>query len=220
MQALEVGFHYPWCAVYRCLYLIFSAYQKAGADVVGFNCHRGPATMMPLLELAVKAVKCPIAALPVPYRTSEKEPTFFSLTDDQVKLKVNSIFTSACALFMLPQLPACTVNNRPFPVALDPKLCSRYEIAEFSRKAHELGVRYLGVCCGTGACYESSSRFHRWAYVDHGLRPPGPHHIRAMAEAVGRTPAASRYSPDISKHFAFGTDKTLKAVNQEAKDKL
>jgi betaine-homocysteine S-methyltransferase len=41
-----------------------------------------------------------------------------------------------------------------------------------------------------------------------------------MAEAVGRTPAGSRFSPDISKHFAFGTDKTLKTVNLEQKDKL
>jgi betaine-homocysteine S-methyltransferase len=41
-----------------------------------------------------------------------------------------------------------------------------------------------------------------------------------MAEALGRTPVSSRFSPDISKHFAFGTDKTLKAVNVEQKDKL
>jgi len=48
------------------------------------------------------------------------------------------------------QLPACTVNNRPFPVALDGKLCTRFEIAEFTTRCKELGVRYLGVCCGAG----------------------------------------------------------------------
>jgi betaine-homocysteine S-methyltransferase len=59
--------------------------QKAGADVVGFNCYRGPATMLPLIESVAKVIKVPLAALPVPYRTTEQEPTFFCLKDDQVK---------------------------------------------------------------------------------------------------------------------------------------
>jgi betaine-homocysteine S-methyltransferase len=42
-----------------------------------------------------------------------------------------------------------------------------------------MDVRYLGVCCGAG-----------------------PHHIRALAEALGRRPPASRFSPDMSKHYA------------------
>ena len=55
----------------------------AGADVVGLNCIRGPATMLPLLDEIVDAVDVPVAALPVPYRTTEAEPTFQSLTDPQ-----------------------------------------------------------------------------------------------------------------------------------------
>jgi betaine-homocysteine S-methyltransferase len=104
--------------------------QKAGADVVGFNCYRGPATMLPLIESVAKVIKTPLAALPVPYRTTEQEPTFFCLKDDQ--------------------LPKGTVNGRPFPVALDGKLCTRFEIAEFTERCKELGVRYFGVCCGAG----------------------------------------------------------------------
>src|SRR2546425_9949291 len=53
----------------------------AGADVVGLNCIRGPATMMPLLQQVRKAVKTHMAALPVPYRTNESEPSFQSLRD-------------------------------------------------------------------------------------------------------------------------------------------
>jgi betaine-homocysteine S-methyltransferase len=34
-----------------------------------------------------------------------------------------------------------------------------------------------------------------------------------MAEALGRTTAASRYSPDMSKHYALGDDASLKAKN-------
>ena len=55
--------------------------QDAGADVVGLNCIRGPKTMMPLLEEIMAAVDVPVAALPVPYRTHEEEPSFQSLRD-------------------------------------------------------------------------------------------------------------------------------------------
>ncbi|HEY8860048.1 MAG TPA: homocysteine S-methyltransferase family protein, partial [Gaiellales bacterium] len=44
--------------------------EDAGADVVGLNCSRGPATMLPLLERVRAAVTCPIAGQPVPYRTT------------------------------------------------------------------------------------------------------------------------------------------------------
>ncbi|MGH9291429.1 MAG: homocysteine S-methyltransferase family protein [Acidimicrobiales bacterium] len=72
---------------------------------------------------------------------------------------------------------------RPFPVGLDPFTCTRQEIADFTGLAYAAGVRYLGVCCGAG-----------------------PHHIRAMAEALGRTPPASRYSADMTKHYAYGDE--------------
>ncbi len=52
-----------------------------GADVVGLNCHAGPPTMLPILKSAKEIVKTPLAGVPVPYRTNEKEPCFFSLTN-------------------------------------------------------------------------------------------------------------------------------------------
>ncbi|MEZ4521477.1 MAG: homocysteine S-methyltransferase family protein [Thermomicrobiales bacterium] len=70
---------------------------------------------------------------------------------------------------------------------IDPFLCTRYEIAEFGRQAQAVGVDYLGVCCGAR-----------------------PHHIRALAEALGRTPLASRYSADMSKHAFLGDDPRLR----------
>jgi methionine synthase I (cobalamin-dependent) len=145
--------------------------EDAGADVVGLNCARGPQTMLPLLREIRAAVRGQVAALPVPYRTTEAEPTFQSLRE---------------------HTGAPVAGDRPFPTALDPFTCSRYEIAAFGQEAYEVGVRYLGVCCGAG-----------------------PHHIRALAEAVGKTPPASRYSADMSKHAYFGTDATLKKENQE-----
>jgi betaine-homocysteine S-methyltransferase len=142
--------------------------EAAGAAVVGLNCARGPATMLPLLREIRAAVTCHVAALPVPYRTTSVEPVFQSLTD--------------------PSRP----ENRAFPTALDPFLCSRYEIAAFGKEALALGARYLGVCCGAG-----------------------PHHIRSLAEALGRRPPASRFSPDMSKHILFGSDKRLWQRNLE-----
>ena len=145
--------------------------EQGGADVVGLNCSRGPRTMLPLLRKIRKAVKCHVAALPVPYRTTARQPAFQSLTDNHCD---------------------CIPGDRPFPVALDPFTCNRYEIAAFGEAAYALGVRYLGVCCGAG-----------------------PHHIRALAEALGRAPPASRYSPDMSKHYIFGSAGSLRRQNLE-----
>ena len=88
-------------------------------------------------------------------------------------------------------------DGRAFPVALDPHTCDRYEVAEFARAALGIGVEYLGLCCGAA-----------------------PHHIRAMAEAIGRRPPASRYSPDMSKHAYLGTDPSLREENLAFAEKL
>ncbi|HYV80032.1 MAG TPA: homocysteine S-methyltransferase family protein, partial [Streptosporangiaceae bacterium] len=55
--------------------------EQAGAAVVGLNCIRGPRTMLPLLGQIREAVSCEVAALPVPYRTTEAEPSMQSLHD-------------------------------------------------------------------------------------------------------------------------------------------
>lgn len=149
--------------------------EQAGADVIGLNCIRGPATMMPLLREIRAAIKVPVAALPVPYRTHTGQPSFQSLRDE------------CCP----------PPGGRSFPVALDPFTCTRFEIADFGREALALGVRYLGVCCGAG-----------------------PHHIRSLAEAVGKHPPASRFSADMSKHAFLGTHERIKPVQREYAPKL
>ena len=147
--------------------------EAAGADVVGLNCHRGPATIMPLLRQIRAAVNCHVAALPVPYRTTPEQPSFMSLTDP------------------------CCGNARAFPVGLDPFVCTRQEIADFGREAYALGIHYLGVCCGAG-----------------------PHHIRALAESLGRKPPASRYTVDMSRHAFLGSHKRIKKVQTDYRPKL
>ena len=150
--------------------------EDAGADVVGLNCMRGPDTMLPLLRKIRLAVKCHIAALPVPYRTSDAEPTFHHLHD------------AHCS---------CLPEEGTFPTALDPFTCNRYEIAEFTKEAVDIGVHYLGVCCGAK-----------------------PHHIRSMAEALGRRPPASKYSPDMTKHAYFGDSGVVSDKYRELSTRL
>jgi betaine-homocysteine S-methyltransferase len=113
-----------WAIVDTCKEL-----EQRGADVVGMNCFRGPATMMPYLQDIRDAVSCHVAALPVPYRTTPKQPTFFNL-DDNNGCKVPSPY------------------NRTFPTALDPLYCNRYEIRRFAEEAWKMNIRYIGVCCG------------------------------------------------------------------------
>jgi methionine synthase I (cobalamin-dependent) len=148
----------------------------AGADVVGLNCIRGPETMLPLLKEIRGSVKTHMAALPVPYRTHDNEPSFQSLRDTHWHGDWGS---------------------RPFPIALDPFTCNRFEIADFGRAALALNIRYLGVCCGAG-----------------------PHHIRALAEAVGKKAPGSKYSADMSKHAFLGSHERIKRVQKDYAEKL
>ncbi len=56
-----------------------------------------------------------------------------------------------------------------FPLGLEPLTLTRAEMAAYAREAHELGVRYIGSCCGSVA-----------------------NHVRAMAEALGKRTTEQR----------------------------
>jgi betaine-homocysteine S-methyltransferase len=130
---------------------------REGADIVGLNCSRGPQTMLPMLRQIRQAVDVFVAAQPVPYRTTPQQPAFQSLKEEG--------------------------HARAFPIALEPFLHTRFEMADFATEANEMGINYIGICCG-GA----------------------PHHVRAMAEAIGRTTPASRYSPALDLHPMIGAN--------------
>ena len=132
-----------------------------GAQVVGLNCDRGPRTMVPLIARIRETVDCAVAIQPVPYRTDAITPTMQSFRSSD--------------------------GERAFPVALDPFVCTRFEMAEFALQAQELGVGYVGICCGAG-----------------------PHHVRAMAEALGREVPASKYSPSMELHPMYRADISAK----------
>ena len=147
--------------------------EDLGADVVGLNCYRGPDMTMKHLKDIRKNVSCHVAGLPVPYRTTEKDPTFLNIKDNQCD---------------------CIPGDNAFPIALDNLYCNRFEMAKFAKDCVQQNINFIGICCGAE-----------------------PHHVREMALAIGKKPISSKYSPDMTKHFHHGTDKSLKKVNKEIK---
>jgi len=136
--------------------------RDAGADLVGPNCHQGPATIVEYIKDISKHIEPHrIATWPVAYRTP------------------NGGF-SAC-LDQKQPFPHLLPKGFSFPTALEPFLVTRYEFGEFAKEAQALGIKYMGGCCGMG-----------------------PHHMRAMAEGIGRQTAASEYSADMSKRLGRG----------------
>ena len=151
--------------------------EQQGGEVVGMNCHRGPETMMPYLKEIRKELKCHVAGLPINYRTTEKNPTFLNLPDD-----------NGC------NCPS--PHKTPFPTALDPMQCNRYEIGKFAKEAFEIGINYIGVCCGAN-----------------------PMLIREVAEAVGLNVPASKYKENMANHYMFGTNKRIPKHIRDYQDK-
>lgn len=74
-------------------------------------------------------------------------------------------------------------DHTAFPLELDPFTLTRIEMADYAVKAKKLGIDYIGACCGAG-----------------------PHHIRAMAEALRRTVPNSKYSPRLALHTIIGDE--------------
>ncbi|MFO8010765.1 MAG: homocysteine S-methyltransferase family protein [Dehalococcoidia bacterium] len=128
----------------------FRQLEEAGADIVGINCFRDPQRMLPLLKRVRDTVTCHVASQPVAYRCSDENPYF----------------------------QAVQYNSHPaFPLELDPFVLTRFEMASYALEAKEMGINYIGGCCGTAS-----------------------HHLRAMAEALGRNVPNSRYSPMMELH--------------------
>lgn len=126
---------------------------KAGADVVGINCHFDPFTCLETIRkmkegLEKAGLKAHFACQPLAYHTPDCGPQGF-------------------------------IDLPEFPFALEPRILSRWDMHRYAREAYELGVRYIGGCCG----FE-------------------PYHTRALAEELadvrGKSPAGS------AKHAPWG----------------
>ncbi|XP_055519791.1 betaine--homocysteine S-methyltransferase 1-like [Leucoraja erinacea] len=127
---------------------------KAGADIVGVNCHFDPATCLKTMKLM-------------------KEGLEAAKLKAHLMVQPLAFHTPDCSKQGFIDLPE-------FPFALEPRIATRWDIHKYARNAYDLGIRYIGGCCG----FE-------------------PYHIRAIAEELaterGFLPAGSE------KHDAWGT---------------
>lgn len=102
-----------------------------GATIVGSNCFRGPDTMLQIVEEIIKEVPPEkVCALPIMYRTTEDQPTFYDLVDED-----------------------CPINNPVYPYGLDAYQVSTREVTRFTKHCKELGLKYYGLCCGSNGSY-------------------------------------------------------------------
>ena len=125
-----------------------------GAYIVGVNCGRGPEQTLEMVEEIIKL--CPpekVCAVPIGYRTTKKYSNLFALRDD-----------------------ACHDNYKPYPHGLEAFGVAPVEITKFTRRCLDLGLKYIGICCGNSGMLTN-----------------------AMAREMGKTTLVSRYHDPTSK---------------------
>lgn len=98
-----------------------------------------------------------------------QDPTFMLPAIEEMRRAVSCyVAAQPVAYRCTPQVPFFT-GLKDFPDRLDPHKITRYEMGDFARQAADLGVNYIGGCCGC----EGSHIFH-------------------MARALGKQPAEER----------------------------
>jgi len=95
---------------------------KAGADVVGVNCHFGPFE-------SLEALKKMKAAL------------------DSCEMSTHLMIQPLA--FVTPDASKQGFIDLPeFPFGLEPRICTRWEMHKYAREAYKIGARFIGGCCG------------------------------------------------------------------------
>lgn len=126
---------------------------KAGADIVGINCHYDPFVCLETMRL-MKAGLDEAGLKPF----LMIQPLAFHTPDAGIQGFID-----------LPE----------FPFALEPRICTRWDMHKYAREAYDLGVRYIGGCCG----FE-------------------PYHIRALSEELAKE--RGKQAPGSDKHDTWG----------------
>jgi len=95
---------------------------KAGAHVVGINCHFDPFVTlegMRKIKNALDAVeiKVHMIAQPLAFHTPDAEKQGF-------------------------------IDLPEFPFGLEPRICTRWDMHRYAREAYDMGIRFIGGCCG------------------------------------------------------------------------
>lgn len=169
----------------------------AGASIVGINCHFGPVEILHGMEQMANAL--------------ERN----GLTGE-VHLMVQPLgyHTPDAGIQGFIDLPE-------FPFGLEPRICTRWDMHKYARDAWDMGIRYIGGCCGFEAYHiravaeelaEERARRpaggQKWEPWAGGLEMHTKPWVRARANKeywMGLNPASGRpYSPSISEPEEWG----------------
>jgi len=93
----------------------------AGAQVIGLNCHFGPFELNQGMQKVARALES------YPGVHMIVQPLAYHTPDAKLQGFID-----------LPE----------FPFGLEPRLATRFEMQKFARDAYDIGVRYIGGCCG------------------------------------------------------------------------
>jgi len=140
------------------------AMAAAGADLVGINCHFDPFVSLECMDVM---------------KTALEQSGHLGTGNPDFHLAVQPLayWTPECSTEHGKQ---GFIDLPEFPFALESRLMNRWEIQKFARQAHEMGIRYIGGCCG----FE-------------------PYHIRAMTEELAEE-RGGKLGSASSKHEAWG----------------
>ena len=95
---------------------------RAGADIVGIGGHHGPSDTLDALQLVIDGVK---------------------------EAGLQAHFIAQPLAFHTPDAGKNPFKDLPeYPLALEPRVCTRWEVHHYARRAYEMGVRYIGGSCG------------------------------------------------------------------------
>lgn len=99
--------------------------SKAGANVVGVNCHFDPFVSLKTIKLMKEGL--------IEAGLLEK-PTYLMCQP----LALNTPDANKQGFIDLPE----------FPFGMEPRTLTRFDMHRYAREAYDLGVRYIGGCCG------------------------------------------------------------------------
>jgi len=100
---------------------------KAGAHIIGVNCHFDPFVSLEAMKKMKKGL----------------DAAGIKVGPGGVHLMVQPL------AYMTPDAKKQGFIDLPeFPFGLEPRVSTRYEMHKFAREAYDIGIRYIGGCCG------------------------------------------------------------------------
>ncbi len=190
---------------------------KAGANVVGVNCHFDPFASLETMVVMKDAL------------------------EEENLLKKVHLMCQPLA-FHTPDAGRQGFIDLPeFPFSLEPRICTRWDMHKYARDAYKMGIRYIGGCCGfepyhiralseelekeRGKVCDASGKHDKWG---EGLKMHTKPWVRARASknywksiepSSGRPYAAALSEPDdwdvpnmFSQHKEATTEEEMEQV--------